>query len=126
MSKAERARVDAAPNPYAVLGLPPVFTEAQLKTAHRRLAGLLHPDRNPDDAEAAHLMSKVNLAVTVLTDVAQRRRLDMVLHTDKLACKACKGTGVGWAAKGFAKKQTACKYCSPTAGPGWGPLPEDK
>ena len=42
-----------APSHYAILGVPRDFTDEQLKKQYRLLALKYHPDRNPDDREAA-------------------------------------------------------------------------
>ena len=49
-------------DPYKVLGVSPNATDDEIKQAYRRLAKKYHPDRNPDDAEAAKKMQQVNAA----------------------------------------------------------------
>jgi DnaJ-class molecular chaperone len=60
---------------YAVLGVPRDATVADIKSAHRRLARILHPDVNR--AERAHeRMSLVNRARDVLVDPERRAEFD--------------------------------------------------
>lgn len=47
-------------DPYKVLGLSPDASDEEVKRAYRRLAMQYHPDRNPDDPEAARKMQEVN------------------------------------------------------------------
>ena len=47
---------------YMILGLPPGATGKQIKKAYRRLAMKFHPDRNPDDSEAAKKFNQIQWA----------------------------------------------------------------
>lgn len=49
-------------DPYKVLGVNPGASDEEIKTAYRRLAKKYHPDRNPNDPEAAKKMQQVNAA----------------------------------------------------------------
>ena len=62
-------------SPWAVLGVPPGASEAELRAAYRKQAAATHPDRSPDGAEA---FIRVQAAYRVLTDpaLAERRMLD--------------------------------------------------
>lgn len=64
-------------NHYERLGVPPDATPAQLRTAYRRAARDVHPDRAGDASSAA--MAAINEAYRVLSDPALRRRYDDLL-----------------------------------------------
>lgn len=61
------------PDLYARLGLKKDASAEEIKTAFRKLAALLHPDRNP---LGAGLMQAVNEAYEVLGDPAKRAAYD--------------------------------------------------
>ncbi|PZC45829.1 MAG: molecular chaperone DnaJ [Chloroflexi bacterium] len=65
---------------YEVLGSDRGTDEAELKRAYRRLAMQHHPDRNPDDPEAADRMKEVNEAYAVLSDPQKRQIYDTYGH----------------------------------------------
>lgn len=49
-------------DPYAVLGVSPDATDAEITKAYREKAMRYHPDRNPGDAEAEARMKDINAA----------------------------------------------------------------
>lgn len=62
-------------DPYAVLGVPPGATAAEIRSAFRRLARQYHPDVNPDPA-APERFRAIAAAYEVLSDPAQRAAYD--------------------------------------------------
>lgn len=68
----------AAKNYYTILGVSPTSGEAEIKAAYRRMALLLHPDKNPlPEAESA--FKEVNEAYEVLSDPISRNLYDQML-----------------------------------------------
>src|SRR4029077_6523542 len=63
-------------DPYATLGVPRGANEKDIKSAYRKLAKELHPDRNTDNPKAAERFSDVTKAYDLLSDKDKRRRLD--------------------------------------------------
>lgn len=91
--------------------MPKGASEPHIKAAHRLLAQMLHPDRNPDP-KARDAMARVNVAWDELSDPKARKRLDTVLHTTSKVCATCRGSGMVMRQKGFkAKTVVACPDC---------------
>jgi molecular chaperone DnaJ len=65
---------------YEVLGVSRGATEAEIKTAYRKLAVRFHPDKNPGDAEAEEKFKEAAEAYSVLSDADQRARFDRYGH----------------------------------------------
>lgn len=53
-------------DPYKVLGVSPDASDEEIKKAYRKLAMKYHPDRNPDDPEAARKMQEINAAYDII------------------------------------------------------------
>ncbi len=65
---------------YEVLGVAKDADENTIKRAYRKLAMKYHPDRNPDDKEAAERFREVTEAYEVLSDREKRARYDQYGH----------------------------------------------
>lgn len=63
-------------DPYSTLGVARTATEAEIKSAYRKLAKELHPDRNKDKPNAAERFSDVTRAYDLLSDKEKRARFD--------------------------------------------------
>lgn len=61
---------------YEVLGLGKNATDAEIKSAYRKLAKKYHPDLNPGDKTAEEKFKEVNEANDVLSDPEKRQRYD--------------------------------------------------
>ena len=63
-------------DPYSTLGVARTASEKDIKSAYRKLAKELHPDRNRDNPSAAERFSKVTQAYDLLSDKDKRARFD--------------------------------------------------
>ena len=73
MSRYAEALSSADLDHYAILGLAPGATIAQIRAAYRLLAKRHHPDVNPAGNDAASRTRELNAAYEVLSDPAKRR-----------------------------------------------------
>ncbi len=63
-------------DPYSTLGVARSASEAEIKSAYRKLAKELHPDRNKNNPKATERFSKVTAAYDLLNDADKRARFD--------------------------------------------------
>ena len=63
-------------DPYDILGIGRSASEQEVKSAYRKLAKELHPDRNKDNPNAAERFSDITKAYDLLSDEEQRARYD--------------------------------------------------
>jgi molecular chaperone DnaJ len=65
---------------YEVLGVSKTASDADIKSAYRRMAMKHHPDKNPDDKEAEAKFKECAEAYEVLSDADKRKRYDQFGH----------------------------------------------
>ena len=63
-------------DPYSILGVARSASEKDIKSAYRKLAKELHPDRNTSNPKAAERFSEVTRAYDLLSDAAKRAQFD--------------------------------------------------
>lgn len=61
---------------YKILEIPSTASEADIKSAYRKLARKYHPDINPNDETAKKKFQQINEANEVLSDPEKRKKYD--------------------------------------------------
>ena len=84
---------------YEVLGVSRGATEAEIKSAYRKLAVRYHPDKNPGDEAAEEKFKEAAEAYSVLSDADQRARYDRFGHAG--VSGAAGAASANWGAQGF-------------------------
>lgn len=77
-------------NLYHVLGVTKESSEAEIKSAYRKLARKYHPDLNKDNKEAAEKFKEISCAYDILGDKEKRKKYD----NNEIDCDG-KPTGYG-------------------------------
>ena len=63
-------------DPYQILGVSKGASEAEIKSAYRKLAKKLHPDANKHDPKAASRFAEINAAYEIVGDDDKRKAFD--------------------------------------------------
>ena len=88
---------------YEILGVPRTANEGDLKSAFRKLAKELHPDKNPDDKKAEAKFKEAAEAYEVLRDPQKRSAYDQFGHA---AFEGGRGGGPGGFGPEFASSMS--------------------
>ncbi|MEF2279725.1 DnaJ C-terminal domain-containing protein [Deinococcus sp. YIM 134068] len=80
---------------YDLLGVPRSASDADIKSAYRKLAKQYHPDKNQGDEKAAERFKEIGEAYAVLSDPEKRKLYDQFGHTGQVP------PGYGGAGGGF-------------------------
>src|SRR3984893_16934916 len=83
---------------YEILGVERKAAAAELKSAYRRVALECHPDRNPNNPQAAERFKEASEAYAVLSDPEKRARYDRLGHA---GVGGGAGSGFGFDASTF-------------------------
>lgn len=80
---------------YQILGVAETATTDEIKKAFRRLAKQHHPDRNPNNPQAADKFKEINEAHDVLSDADKRKKYDQLRRYGAFAGPSGAGSGGG-------------------------------
>ncbi|KAG7100047.1 hypothetical protein E1B28_001832 [Marasmius oreades] len=74
------SNADEEVNPYELLSVTTESTEQEIRTAYRQRSLKVHPDRNPNNPDAARKFHELNQAYELLLDPLRRLALDAKLR----------------------------------------------
>jgi len=92
-------------DPYTTLGVSRSATEKEIKSAYRKLAKELHPDKNKDNPKATERFSAASQAYDLLSDKDKRARFDRgEIDADGNPASPFGGAGGGFGGGGFGQR----------------------
>ena len=99
---------------YELFGVPNDADEATIKTAYRKKALVIHPDKNPDDPQATENFRHLTEALTILTNPIARKSYDLKRNNNNTTTASSDTLLTTAPNKKATAKQTADK-CKQTA-----------
>lgn len=92
---------------YEILGINRHATRAEVGAAFRRLAQTCHPDKHPDDPEAASRFRRLEAAFDTLSDAERRREYDEQIRQ----CVRCRHCGKLCVGPSQREPSWRCQHC---------------
>lgn len=103
---------------YEVLGVGKSATDAEIKSAYRKLALQYHPDRNKE-AGATEKFKEINAAYEVISNPQKRKMYDQFGHAGVSGPQGGPGQGAGWNPFGGAGGPFSYTYTNQGGGQGF-------